>query len=155
MGYAEKLMLPDERIVYRARLHWVIYLGGMATSVLAGILMISAFILTDPNVRAGLGFLVVLVLIAAGVQLVNAWIRAANTEIVVSTLRVIVKTGFISRKSIEMNLDKVESVLVDQSLLGRALDYGTLIVRGVGSGLEPVDTVASPLDLQKHLNAAS
>jgi hypothetical protein len=52
-----------------------------------------------------------------------------------------------------MNLDKVESVLVQQSLLGRMLDFGTVIVRGVGAGLEPVDRVANPLELHRNIGA--
>ena len=53
-----------------------------------------------------------------------------------------------------MNLVKVESVLVKQSLLGRMLDYGTLIVRGVGAGIEPVKNLAAPLDFHRHVNAS-
>ena len=65
----------------------------------------------------------------------------------------VLKRGLISRNTLEMNLDKVESVLIQQSVLGRMLDYGTVIVRGVGSGLEPVDRVAAPLELHRHIGA--
>jgi hypothetical protein len=64
-----------------------------------------------------------------------------------------VKTGLVGRQSIEMNVDKVESVLVNQNVLGRMLDYGTLIIRGVGSGLEPVANVAAPLEFHRYVNA--
>jgi uncharacterized membrane protein YdbT with pleckstrin-like domain len=77
----------------------------------------------------------------------------ANTEIFVTSRRVIYKTGFLARNTVEMNLDKIESVLIRQSLLGRMLDFGTVVVRGVGSGLEPVDRVAAPLELHRHIGA--
>ena len=86
-------------------------------------------------------------------QIIRAWIVAVNTEIIVTSRRVIYKTGFISRNTVEMNLDKVESVLVQQSILGRMLDFGTVIIRGVGAGLEPVDNIAAPLELHRHVSA--
>jgi hypothetical protein len=52
-----------------------------------------------------------------------------------------------------MNLDKVESVLVEQTLVGRMLDFGRVIIRGVGAGLEPIDRVASPLQLHRNIGA--
>ena len=86
-------------------------------------------------------------------RLAQAWILATSTEIIVTSRRVIYKTGFISRSTVEMNLDKVESVLVRQGLIGRMLDYGTVIIRGVGAGLEPVSNVAAPLSLHRHVGA--
>jgi hypothetical protein len=50
-----------------------------------------------------------------------------------------------------MHLDKVESVDVRQSLLGRLLDYGTLVVRGTGAGVEPLTNVAAPLKLRSFV----
>jgi hypothetical protein len=71
----------------------------------------------------------------------------------VTTRRIIYKSGFISRSTLEMNLDKVESVLVQQGFAGRMLDYGTVIVRGVGAGLEPVRLISHPLRLHRHVSA--
>ena len=87
-------------------------------------------------------------------QILRAWVTCVNTEIIVTNKRIIFKTGFISRNSIEMNLDKVESVVVRQGVAGRLLDFGTLVIRGVGAGLEPVANVAAPLEFHKHVNAA-
>ena len=86
-------------------------------------------------------------------HILRAWVKVAGTEITVTSQRVIYKIGILSRSTVEMNLDKVESVLVQQSLLGRMLDFGTVIVRGVGAGLEPVDQVAAPLELHRHIGA--
>ena len=86
-------------------------------------------------------------------QILRAWVRRLSTEIIVTDRRIILKTGLIGRRSIEMNLDKVESVLVDQGIFGRMLDFGTLVIRGVGSGLEPVTNVAAPLEFHRHVNA--
>ena len=150
MGYAEKVLQPGETIVYRARLHWILYLGGILGVVAAVILAVAAVALPGEALRLGLIVAALIALFLGLFQMLRAWFVVANTEIIVTSRRLIYKTGFIARDTVEMNLDKVESVLVEQGLLGRLLGYGRVIVRGVGSGLEPIDRVAAPLEL--HLN---
>jgi hypothetical protein len=153
MGYAEKVLQPGETIAYRARLHWIIYFVGMVLIVVAIALALGAVALKQDTIRIGLMLSAVIALFLGLFQIVRAWIVAANTEIIVTSRRVIYKTGFVSRNTVEMNLDKVESVLVQQSILGRMLDFGTVIIRGVGAGLEPVDNIAAPLELHRHVSA--
>jgi uncharacterized membrane protein YdbT with pleckstrin-like domain len=154
MGYAEKVLQPGETIVYRARLHWIIYLAGLFFLILAVVAAVGAVALNNDTLR--IGFLVAaLIALAIGLfHMVRAWIGQASTEIIVTSRRIIYKTGFISRNTLEMNLDKVESVLVQQGLAGRMLNYGTVIVRGVGAGLEPVSRVARPLELHRRVSAS-
>jgi uncharacterized membrane protein YdbT with pleckstrin-like domain len=64
---------------------------------------------------------------------------------------VIYKTGFIQRRTNEMNMDKVESVQVDQSILGRILDYGTVVITGTGAGLEALPGIARPIELRNSI----
>lgn len=155
MGYAEKILQPGETIAYRARLHWIIYLAGMLLVLVAIGLAVAAVALKTEAVRIGLLLGAVIALFLGLFQMIRAWLVAANTEIIVTSRRVIYKTGFISRNTVEMNLDKVESVLVQQSLIGRMFDYGAVIIRGVGAGLEPVDDIGAPLELHRHVSAAA
>jgi uncharacterized membrane protein YdbT with pleckstrin-like domain len=153
VGYAERVLQPGESIAYRARLSWVIYLGGMVLVVLAIAAAIAAVVIKTDAVRIGLLLAALIALFLGVFQMTRAWLWQVNTEITVTNRRIIYKTGFISRNTVEMNLDKVESVLVQQSLIGRMFDYGTVIVRGVGSGLEPVRLISRPLDLHRHISA--
>ena len=153
MGYAERVLQPGETIAYRARLHWVIYFGGLVLILAAAAFALGAVALKAPSLRIGLMLAAIIALFLGLAQLIRAWIVAVNTEIIVTSRRVIYKTGFVSRNTVEMNLDKVESVLVQQSILGRMLDFGTVIIRGVGAGLEPVDNIAAPLELHRHVSA--
>ena len=153
MGYAERVLQPGETIAYRARLHWIIYLLGWALTVVAVGLAIAAMVFSDTTLRYGLLAGAAIALFLALFQLLRAWLVSANTEIIVTSRRVIYKTGFISRNTVEMNLDKVESVLVQQTLFGRMIDYGTVIIRGVGAGLEPIRNIGSPLMLHRHISA--
>jgi Bacterial PH domain len=52
-----------------------------------------------------------------------------------------------------MHMDKVESVEVKQSVLGRILNYGDVEIRGVGTGFEPLRMIDSPLELRNHITA--
>ena len=84
---------------------------------------------------------------------VTAWFHRWITETDVTNLRVVHKTGFIKRQTFEMSLDKVESVDVNQSILGRILNYGNVSIFGVGEGNKTIDTIASPLDFRNHITA--
>jgi uncharacterized membrane protein YdbT with pleckstrin-like domain len=83
----------------------------------------------------------------------KAWFHRWTTETDVTNLRVIHKTGFITRKTFEMSLDKVESVDVNQSILGRILNYGDVTILGVGEGKQTIATIASPLAFRNSITA--
>lgn len=153
MGYAEKVLQPGEDVAYRAQLHWIIYAGAMLTGALAMIFLIVSIAAPDRHVRMVMFAAAVILLLLAGAQASGAWLKQKTTEILVTNRRIIVKQGVLDLSTIEMNIDKVESVQVHQDLLGRVFDFGTLIVRGVGAGLEPVRNVARPLDFHRHVNA--
>ncbi|MCX7144084.1 MAG: PH domain-containing protein [Proteobacteria bacterium] len=73
-----------------------------------------------------------------------------TSEFAITNKRIIIKVGFISRKTVELNLSKLESVNVEQSILGRILDYGTITVIGTGGTKEPFSNIISPLEFRKQ-----
>ena len=152
MGYAEKVLLPGEEVSHRAQLHWIIYAGGIMVAAAAVIFLIGAVAISDGRLRAALFVAAIIFIFLAAMQTAGAWLKRRTTEILITNRRIIVKQGVLALSTIEMNIDKVESVLVHQSPLGRLLDFGTLIVRGVGAGLEPVRNVAQPLAFHRHVN---
>jgi len=76
-------------------------------------------------------------------------------EFAVTNRRVIVKTGLISRKTLEMNLSKIESVNVDQSIFGRLLGYGTITIIGTGGTRESFPNISKPLLFRKKFQELS
>jgi len=72
-----------------------------------------------------------------------------TSEFAITNKRLIIKTGFISRNTFEMNHSKIESINVNQSILGRILGYGTLIIMGTGSTREPFAAIRDPLTFRK------
>ena len=89
------------------------------------------------------------------VFLVRAWILYRSTEFAVTDKRIIAKTGLISRSTAEMFLDKVESLQVEQTVMGRVLGYGTVTIRGTGATLEPIRNISAPLELRKQFMQAA
>ncbi len=85
----------------------------------------------------------VLLALAAVSNFISAWFRRWTTEIAVTDRRVILKHGFIRRATMEMNLAKVESIDVDQTLTGRLFNYGNVTIRGTGSSNSPHDRRAA------------
>jgi len=84
--------------------------------------------------------------LTALVLAIPAWLRRFATEVAVTDRRVIYKTGLIQRHTIEINIDKVESADVDQSILGRLFGFGSITIRGTGEGIEPLRNIAQPLE---------
>ncbi len=72
-------------------------------------------------------------------------IRQKTSEFVITNKRIIMKTGLISRKTFEMNLQKIESVNVDQSFWGRLLGFGTVSIVGTGGSRESFADISEPL----------
>jgi uncharacterized membrane protein YdbT with pleckstrin-like domain len=91
--------------------------------------------------------------IAALYWTVKAWFHRLTTETDVTNRRVVHKTGFIKRRTFEMALDKVESVDVNQSIMGRILNYGNVTIMGVGEGKENITTIAEPLAFRNAITA--
>jgi uncharacterized membrane protein YdbT with pleckstrin-like domain len=88
----------------------------------------------------------------AGVLLfIPAWLKRFGTEIAVTDRRVIYKTGLVQRDTTEINMAKIESVDVSQSILGRVFGFGTLTIRGTGETIEALRNIASPLQFRNAI----
>ena len=142
MGYVDKNLMSGETILYRGKLHWAIFLTGFIL-LLVGL---SLFFSSGP-VGQGVG---VFVLVIAVIRLLNDAFVKLTSEFAITSRRVIVKFGFIRRVTSELNHSSVESLNVNQSILGRLLDYGTIVVNGTGGHSTPVPSISSPLKFRSE-----
>jgi uncharacterized membrane protein YdbT with pleckstrin-like domain len=149
MRYIDEILQPGETLAYSGRLHWIVYVPAVFLLLLA----LAALTRVD-NSTGWLWLSIAGLLAAAGViMLFKAWFHRWTTEIDVTDRRVVYKHGFINRHTVEMNMDKVESVDVDQSILGRLLDYGDITIRGTGETWETLKMIGAPLKFRNHVTA--
>ena len=152
MSYAKRVLLPGETILYETGLHWLVYLKAVL-ALLAAIAAGAGATHVEGNQRTWLliaaAALLALAAIAAGI----AAVRRVSTQLAVTDQRVIFKRGILARHTIEMNRSKVESVDVDQSILGRIFGFGTVLIRGTGGTLEPLRAISDPLTLRSYITA--
>ena len=81
---------------------------------------------------------------------VSPIIQRWTSEFAITNKRIVIKTGLISRQSLEINLSKVESINVEQTFFGRMLGYGTIVVRGTGGTQEPFPNISHPLMFRRR-----
>ena len=151
--YIDDILQPGEKVLYSTNAHWIFYWP----AIVAWLVAIAFFILSH-MVVGGTPTLLCLALaaiaaIAALYKMLTAWFHRWTTETDVTNLRVVHKTGVIKRRTFEMSLDKVESVDVNQSILGRLLNFGDVTILGVGEGKETISTIASPLEFRNFITA--
>ena len=139
MSYIRHVLQPGETIRYRGSVRWILYLQALLVALVGAI----TSLLGPPWgwVAAAICFLLAVLLA------LRAWFIRWTNEIVVTDRRVIYAHGFIQRHTVEVHMDKIESVDVDQSVLGRLLDYGDVTIRGTGTTLEPIREVDRPIAL--------
>ena len=124
-SYIEGALIENER---------VIHVGHVSLWSLTHLLIFGVLLLP---VGVGLIFLIM------------AYVRYQSTELAITNRRVIAKFGFISRRTIELNLNKIEGIEVMQSIFGRMLNYGSLMMSGVGSLKEPIHGISHPLEFRR------
>lgn len=158
MAYHTKVMLPDEQLRAVGKLHWAIYLKSwilLLLAVLAGgdFLYLRSADANSPDGSFSLVLEVIggLLLLVGLLLLLSAWVRRVTTEIVVTDRRILFKEGFLRRRTMEMNMSKVETVDVVQSIPGRIFNYGTILIRGTGSSYEPLNLIGDPLTLRNAI----
>jgi len=149
MSYVKSVLQKDEQIRYVTNISWIIYLPGIGLLIVAAA---SFWLGTREPSAYGLWAGIAAVIAAVGLVLMfMAWFKRYTTEIAVTNLRIIYKRGFVSRRTIEMQMDKVESVDVDQSVWGRIFGYGDITIRGVGVGIEPLKNIDAPIEFRNHV----
>ena len=131
-SYVDSVLISGESVLHRGR----VSLWPHALKILLGVLLLPAF---------GLGL----------VFLIWVFVIYRTTELAITSKRIVAKFGFISRSTIEINLPKVESLQVDQSVYGRLFDYGTLIVAGAGTPNLRIPGIADPLRFRRHFMEAT
>ena len=140
MSYVDQNLMTGEQVVYRAKLHWVIFISP-ALLLILGLIFFAANG-TLGGIVTGLGI----------IGLIIAYLNVSTSEFAVTNKRVIIKVGIIKRNSLDTVLKKVESITVNQPIIGRMFGYGSTVVSGSGGTPQPFHKIANPLEFRKQVN---
>lgn len=159
MAYVDTNLLPGETVVYRGRIHWIALAPGLLTGaildVLACVFLVAAFVWRGPKGIFTIPLASIAAILAvAGSAWVTLWfIQRKATEIAVTNRRVLVKTGIVTRNTREILLSKVESVSIEESPAGLAMNFGKVTIHGTGGTPEIFDRIADPNEFRRQIQS--
>lgn len=132
----------DSSVVYTTKLHWVIFLGPVF-SLIAAI----ALHITWPKLDS---FCMILETFAL-FWIAMTWVIYQFSSITIKKRQVILRTGFLVRKTTDISLAKIETVNIRQSIMGSLFQYGLIIITGTGGTRHAVNYIAKPLTCRRHI----
>lgn len=161
MSYVEKHLIPGEAVRYQTKLHWIVMLGHVLTAAVFELLAVTFLIVsfsssghTKGVPSRGVMLLgALLFFVIGGIFFIVGLLKRNVTEMAVTNKRVIVKSGLTERRTNEILLSRIESVVVDEPAMGRILGYGTVIVRGTGGTPEVFEKIYHPLQFRQQVQS--
>jgi len=154
MSYIERSLGDGEKIVIRARFHWLYNLRAWLAVLVPLVLLIAVMIYADEMVRQGLAIFAVALLVTGIVIFFTMMIHKWTTEIGITSHRLVKKTGFISLKTAEVALPNIEGVRVNQGIWGRIFGYGTLRIEGTGDDSVDIPNIDDPVGFRRAIETA-
>jgi uncharacterized membrane protein YdbT with pleckstrin-like domain len=158
MTYIEANLVPGEVLIYQTRLHWIVMLGhillGTLLFALPGAILLyygSTLKATDVTLLHVMQAAGAALLVCGLVAILMGALRRRATEMAVTNRRVVVKVGLASRRTIEMLLNKVETIEVQETAFGRMMGYGTVVLVGTGGSTEPFAKMSHPLEFRSQV----
>ncbi|MDB5136303.1 MAG: rane-flanked domain [Mucilaginibacter sp.] len=147
MSFIEKNLASNEKIVYTTGLHWWVYFKNILLLVL-GII----FVRSSGGIGAAESFGAFLVFVGL-IGSVYAFFVSKSSEFAITNKRVILKTGILKRKLVELQLNKAEGLRVEQGIIGRMFNFGSIKITS-GGVTESFSPLAKPFDFKKQVNNA-
>ncbi len=137
MNYIDKHLMTDETIIYQTKLNWTEYLKGFIVIVIG--LLFGSY---------GGGILITIGLIILG----STYFKIRSSEFVVTDRRVLIKVGILKTQSLETMLNKVEGIHVEQGIIGKMVNSGSIVVKGTGGTNNPFSNIDNPFEFRKAVN---
>ena len=146
MNYTQNNLLSGEEIRYVAKLHFFLFVQPII------LLLIGAFLASSPKeISAMTHYAGLLILFFGIVSLLSRILIKVGSSYAVTNKRVVLKTGVVSRKAVDLVLAKCEGLHIKQSVLGRIFNFGTITVT-TGGVSSSYPYIADPLAFRKEIN---
>jgi uncharacterized membrane protein YdbT with pleckstrin-like domain len=149
MRYPERLLTDDEEILHQFRPHWKVLLPAAGWAMLLAALVGIAFAALDRTPALGALAAAVLLWLLLSVRSIVAWLF---TNYVLTTERIIVRSGMIARSGTEIPLENINNVLFSQRVLERLLGYGDVLIESAGTqGQSRLENIPDPEAFQSEV----
>lgn len=149
MSYIDGNLLEGERVVYRTRLHWLLFIVPVLFTVVV-LLPIAWFLANGPwNSFAWIPLALGLFILLA------TFVKRQSSDFAVTNKRVMMKVGVFSTHSVELLLNKIEAIAVNQSFMGRIFGYGDIVVTGSGGTREAFSHIQGPLEFRRAVQSVT
>jgi len=149
MSYIDRNLIEGERVVYRTRLHWLVFVVPVLFTAI--VLLPGAWLLANGSWQSFAWVPLVIALLV----LLPAFVKRQSSDFAVTNKRVMMKSGVLTTRSVELLLNKIEAIAVNQSLLGRMFGYGDIVVTGSGGTREAFSHIQSPLEFRRAVQSVS
>ena len=148
-NYVNSHLTKEEHVVFEAHYHWSIWIAPIIVFIIFSIplLFVIGYAPSD-EIADNLGFPCGMFLFGIWI-LIYTYIKTTNDEFAITNQRLIIKTGVISRSTLELNLTKVETITVSQGVLGRIFNSGQIAIKGTGSTIFNLVCIDTPYDFRK------
>lgn len=130
MRYIDESLAPGETVIQRGTWPTIFWVGAWAALLLLGIILVGVFIFAAMA------------------------IKMMTTDFAVTNRRVILKQGWLNRRTQELAVESVEGVSLDQSLIARIFGYGRVIVTGTGEATIVFPPMAHPVAFRRSIESA-
>ena len=149
MGYVAKLLIPEEKILFVTRRHWLALLPAILVDLGVAIVIVAIAVAGIVFLQVQFALLLLLLLVVPVIHFVVRFIRWRNEQYIVTDRRILDVRGTFDKYVSDTSLEKVNDLVLEQSFLGRILDYGDLrIISGSETGVDRFQRVAHPIRLK-------
>jgi len=143
-SYVDSNLSKGEQVISRAKVSWLAFFPRLVF----GTIFLLVGLINLGVKGSGPGWFILI----GAIMVLSAVITVYTTELALTNKRIIAKFGFIRRETVELRLEKVESIGVKQGILGRLFGFGSIVVKGTGGTGTPVPSIAQPLDFRRVVN---
>ncbi len=156
MSYIKHTLLENEKIIYMTGPHWIVFSRAISTFFVFLLFFIMGDSILPNSYFFGFDFVKIInigLFLFSIFQAIAGYVRFTTSEYGITDQRIIMKVGFIRRDTLELMLKRIESIQVDQGILGRIFDYGSVSIRGTGGSHDPFYNVPRPMEFRKLVQA--
>ncbi len=137
-----EVVYTDNDVIYRARLHWILFFWPVALAFFA------LFMGTQIGQLREVG---IILFIFAAIWFAMTWVTYHFSSLTIKKMQIIFRTGMLVRQTVDISIAKIESIDIRQSVLGSILRYGSLVVTGTGGTRHMINFLAQPLTCRRYI----